>query len=127
MSYPKRLLCVLLILYGHFGIPNVGLDWLPSVTQEVSLAAYVYESDANEGGNSIPPYVAAGMRKISESGIDTAMVDVNVTNGKDEPVLQEPIKVAKEHGLPAIAVVRGDKAVSKDVPKPDGDFLELVK
>lgn len=120
MSYFKRVICVGLILYLHFG--GVDLNWPVFAESKVDLAVYAHET---KDGNA-PPYVVAGMREISDSGIRTAIVDVDVVDGEGKPTHPAECEAAKKFGLPAFTVTRGGKVKAMAVPE-EGKFLEAVK
>jgi hypothetical protein len=97
----------------------------PIVQVGTTLTAVVF--DAAEW--SVPAQVHMAVAELRAAGHEIRVVDVDVTNGEDQPPaeLRDSLAAAKQHGLPALVFHSGGRIATADVPTEKDEFLRAVQ
>lgn len=98
---------------------SVWQDYRPSGTTEATAAVYVHESKEHV----VPPEVRAALRELQSDSFDAAEID------DDNPSTRykTAIAAAKQHGLPALVVMAGEKVVRVVAVRTAEEVKEAVK
>lgn len=91
---------------------KVSIPWpvVVAPAEKVTAAVYVYEKDSS----AIPAGVMAGINRLNrEKGIVATLFEDDSTDGSGEVPEQyrEPLRAAREAGLPAFVVMGGGKVL----------------
>ena len=88
------------------------------------MAVVVYESS-----ESIPePYVTGALKTLSSEGLQTRVLDKDVTTGEGEVPIQVQAAINSATELPSLVVLSGDTVISSQpLPSTYDGILEAVR
>ena len=89
-----------------------------------SMVVVVYESS-----ESIPePYVTGALKLLSSEGLQTRVLDKDVTTGEGEVPTQVEVALSVSTNLPSLVVLSGDTVISSQpLPSTYDGILEAVR
>ena len=93
-------------------------------TPAPSMVVVVYESS-----ESIPePYVTGALKTLSSEGLQTRVLDKDVTTGEGEVPIQVQAAIKSATQLPSLVVLSGDTVISSQpLPSTYEGILEAVR
>ncbi len=89
-----------------------------------SMVVVVYESSESPLGS----YVVGALKELSVEGLETRIIDKDVTTGEGEVPVQVKAAINSATQLPSLSVLSGDKVISTQPLPPTFDgILEAVR